>query len=394
MANSSTFFPILMLLFSCNVYTNACYPSIISFGDSLADTGNLKEMASKSNVRPPHFLFPPYGETFFNKPTGRCSNGRLIIDFVAESLGLPLVPPSLGSETNVHVTELGEGVNFAVAGATALDSSFHEARGVSIPTNASLGVQLGWFKDSLSSICSAVSDCKQLIGQSLVLMGEIGGNDYNHALVAGKSIDEVETYVPFVINTIISAVNELIELGAQTLVIPGNLPIGCSAAYLTIFYGSDNVQYDNSTGCIITLNKFAEYHNELLQRKLQQIRELHPEVNIIYADYYNAAMQFFRSPNKFGFTNGALKACCGGGGPFNYNPSIACADSSSTLCAQPDTYVNWDGLHLTEAAYKVIFKSIYEGPYTTPQFNTLCPISTLQWLGVGKSSGIAQRPGM
>lgn len=38
-------------------------------------------------------------------------------------------------------------------------------------------------------------------------MGEIGGNDYNHALVAGKSIDEVETYVPFVINTIISAVN-------------------------------------------------------------------------------------------------------------------------------------------------------------------------------------------
>ncbi|CAH1439153.1 unnamed protein product [Lactuca virosa] len=227
----------------------------------------------------------------------------------------------------------------------------------------------------------AATNCKQLIGQSLVLMGEIGGNDYNHALVAGKSIDEVETYVPFVINTIISAVNELIELGAQTLVIPGNLPIGCSAAYLTIFYGSDNIQYDNSTGCIITLNKFAEYHNELLQRKLQQIRVLHPEVNIIYADYYNAAMQFFRSPNKFGFTNGALKACCGGGGPFNYNPSIDCADSSSTSCAQPDTYVNWDGLHLTEAAYKVIFKSIYEGSYTTPQFNTLCPISTLQWPG-------------
>lgn len=80
-----------------------------------------------------------------------------LVCFEAESLGLPLVPPSLGSETNVHVTELGEGVNFAVAGATALDSSFHEARGVSIPTNASLGVQLGWFKDSLSSICSAVS---------------------------------------------------------------------------------------------------------------------------------------------------------------------------------------------------------------------------------------------
>jgi len=38
-------------------------------------------------------------------------------------------------------------------------------------------------------------------------MGEIGGNDYNHALTAGKSIDEVETYVPYVINTIVLAVN-------------------------------------------------------------------------------------------------------------------------------------------------------------------------------------------
>ncbi|KAI3498702.1 hypothetical protein L1887_34481 [Cichorium endivia] len=386
MANSSNVFPFLMFLLSCNVYANACYPSIISFGDSLADTGNVKEMASKSNVHAPHFLFPPYGETFFNKPTGRCSNGRLIIDFVAESLGLPLIPPSLGSKTNVHVTGLGQGVNYAVAGATALDSSFHEERGVEIWTNASLGVQLGWFKDSLSSICSSVADCRQLIGQSLVLMGEIGGNDYNHALVAGKSIDEVETYVPFVINTIVSAVNELIELGAETLVIPGNLPIGCSAAYLTIFYGSSEVQYDNSTGCIITLNKLAEYHNEFLQKKLHQIRELHPDVNIIYADYYNAAMQFFRSPNKYGFTNGALKACCGGGGPFNYNPSIDCADPASTSCAQPDTYVNWDGLHLTEAAYRVIFKSIFEGSYTTPRFNALCPTLMLQGVGGFSSS--------
>ncbi|MFS7896734.1 putative sinapine esterase [Helianthus anomalus] len=131
-------------------------------------------------------------------------------------------------------------------------------------------------------------------------MGEIGGNDYNHALESGISIAEVETYVPFVINAIISAVNELIELGARTLVIPGNLPIGCSATYLTMFYGSNKMQYDNSTGCITQLNKFAEYHNELLNTELNQIREDNPEVNIIYADYYNAAMQIFRYPNTYG----------------------------------------------------------------------------------------------
>ena len=38
-------------------------------------------------------------------------------------------------------------------------------------------------------------------------MGEIGGNDYNHALSAGKSVDEIEAYVPFVIKAIISTIN-------------------------------------------------------------------------------------------------------------------------------------------------------------------------------------------
>ncbi|PWA80786.1 GDSL-like Lipase/Acylhydrolase superfamily protein [Artemisia annua] len=56
-----------------------------------------------------------------------------------------------------------------------------------------------------------------------------------------------------------------------------------------------------------------------------------------------------------GFTNGALKACCGGGGPFNYNVSALCGDASATMCDQPQTYVSWDGIHMTEAAYKLMF---------------------------------------
>ncbi|CAI9260307.1 unnamed protein product [Lactuca saligna] len=204
-------------------------------------------------------------------------------------------------------------------------------------------------------------------------MGEIGGNDYNHALLAGKSIDDVKTYVPFVVEAIISAINELVELGAKTILVPGNLPIGCSATYLTLYNSFDSIEYDNLTGCLIKFNKFAEYHNKHLLTKLKQLRELHPYPNIIYADYYNAAMQFFCSPEKYGFKNGALKACCGGGGTFNYNAAILCANPTSTICSKPDTYANWDGLHLTEAAYKVISKSLLQGPYTVPQFNSFFP---------------------
>ncbi|KAI3680774.1 hypothetical protein L6452_35550 [Arctium lappa] len=378
-SSSFPFLPFFLVLSASTVYANGCYTSIISFGDSLADTGNLKQLVVKSNGRPPHFLYLPYGETFFHKPTGRCSNGRLIIDFIAENLGMPLVPPYESVKSNMNVMERGQGVNFAVAGATALDSSFHEAQGVYNPyTNASLGVQLEWFKHSLPALCRTPADCKNWLKRSLILMGEIGGNDYNHAVIAGKPIEELESYVPLVINTIISTITELIELGAETFVVPGNLPIGCSAAYLTIYYGAKKEEYDNATGCLIELNKFAEYHNELLQTELNRIRELHPNVNVIYADYYNAAMQFFRSPEKYGFTNGALTACCGGGGPYNYNQSVACAYPSSTTCSQPDTYANWDGLHLTEVAYQVIYKSLFHGMYTTPQFNSVCSMSMIQ----------------
>ncbi|KAL7603055.1 hypothetical protein Lser_V15G15307 [Lactuca serriola] len=276
----------LIMLWSGSWHANGCYTSIFSFGDSLTDTGNLKQVASITDGFFP-FLQPPYGETFFHKPTGRCLDGRLIIDFLAESLGLPLVRPFLHDCDSV--IEPGQGVNYVVVGATTLNSSFLEARGFN------------------------VSDCRNLIGRSLILVGEIGGNDYNYPITDGKPIDEVEPFVPL----------ELIQMGAQKLVVPGEFPLGCSSQYLTI-RGSESEEYDSTTGCLIKFNKFAEYHNELLQTKLNQLRELHPNAIIIYADYYNAAMQFIRSPDKFGFTNGALKACCGVGGLYNYNRSSQC----------------------------------------------------------------------
>lgn len=76
--------------------------------------------------------------------------------FEAESLGLPLLPPFLHDKDNV--VTWGHGVNYAVAGATALNSSILEARGiVNSMTNASLGVQLEWFKQTLPSLCNSVS---------------------------------------------------------------------------------------------------------------------------------------------------------------------------------------------------------------------------------------------
>nr|GFB09010.1 GDSL esterase/lipase At1g28580-like [Tanacetum cinerariifolium] len=112
------YFVILMIVLrSDSLYVNGCYTSIISFGDSLADTGSQKELSHISHQLYP-CLYSPYGETFFHKPTGRCSNGRLIIDFLAESLGLPMIQPFLHNKHTIddRPVALRQGVNYAVAG--------------------------------------------------------------------------------------------------------------------------------------------------------------------------------------------------------------------------------------------------------------------------------------
>ncbi|KAI5447826.1 hypothetical protein KIW84_015323 [Lathyrus oleraceus] len=110
------------------------YSSIFSFGDSMADTGNLFYSIQDPSLT---CLVPPYGQTYFHHVSGRCSDGRLIIDFIAESLGIPMVKPYLGIKNGVlEDSAAKDGANFAVIGATALDVSFFEERGVyNLPTN-------------------------------------------------------------------------------------------------------------------------------------------------------------------------------------------------------------------------------------------------------------------
>ncbi|KAI4296886.1 hypothetical protein L6164_036805 [Bauhinia variegata] len=347
----------------------ACFTSIFSFGDSLADTGNLYY----SNENSPNDCFlPPYGETHFHHPSGRCCNGRLVIDFIAEALGILYVKPYLGiKKGKVKDWNTKEGVNFAVIGATALEFGFFKEKGFDdkITTNDSLRIQLDWFKELLPSLCNSSSSFKKVLESSLFLVGEIGGNDFNHAFSANKNLSEIRTYVPTVVNAISSAISELVDLGAKTLVVPGNLPIGCSIFYLTKFESKNKGEYDEA-GCLKWLNKFVEYYNEKLLAQLLQLQALHPHSKIIYADYYNAAMAFYRSPQQFGFTS--LKACCGIGGPYNYNVSVPCGYPKVIACDDPSEYVGWDGLHLTEAAYQWIAKALLHGPYTVPKITNLC----------------------
>ncbi|MCO5561449.1 hypothetical protein L7F22_015070 [Adiantum nelumboides] len=67
------------------------FHSMFGFGDSLTDTGNmLISMQAQNASRMPIQGRVPYGETFFRKPVGRFSDGRLLVDLL-EALSKALI---------------------------------------------------------------------------------------------------------------------------------------------------------------------------------------------------------------------------------------------------------------------------------------------------------------
>ena len=139
-----------------------------------------------------------------------------------------------------------------------------------------------------------------MLSDALVALGEIGGNDYNFAFSRGMPREKVRAFVPAVVDKLAATVEELIAMGARAFMVPGNLPFGCAPLYLRRFASPRAGDYDARTGCLTWFNRFAEHHNRVLSARLDRHRRLHPDVTIVYADWYGAMMTIFQDPGRLG----------------------------------------------------------------------------------------------
>lgn len=160
------------------------FSKIYAFGDSYTDTGN-----TRSTTGPYSFGYvssPPYGTTFFHHSTNRYSDGRLVVDFLATDLSLPFLPPYRDRSSN-----FSHGVNFAVAGSTAIEHEFFAKNNVTIDiTPQSLMTQLIWFKEYLGGKgCRRIGSlrCQAEMENALFWVGEIGANDYSYSFASSLS---------------------------------------------------------------------------------------------------------------------------------------------------------------------------------------------------------------
>ncbi|KAH7866607.1 hypothetical protein Vadar_022677 [Vaccinium darrowii] len=338
------------------------FKKIYAFGDSYTDTGN-----TESTTGPSGFNFVsslPYGRTFFHHPTNRYSDGRLVIDFVTQALSLPYLPPYLNQKADKSM-----GVNFAVAGSTAIRHSFFVKNNLTLNiTPQSLVTQLKWFDKSLEAQgCKGPTtkrQCDEAINDALFWVGEIGANDYAYTL--GSSVSSI-TIQQLAIKSVTGFLQALLARGAKYVVVQGLPTTGCLtlAMYLSAEDDRDDI------GCVASVNKQSFHHNNILQSKLHELRKQFPHSVIVYADYWNSYRTVMRNLGKYGFRE-PFKVCCGsGGGPYNYEPFSACGSPLSSSCSNPPQYINWDGVHLTEAMYKVVSESFLKGSFCHPPFEYL-----------------------
>ncbi|WJX16668.1 hypothetical protein P8452_06666 [Trifolium repens] len=347
------------------------FPAIFNFGASNADTGGLA-----AAFRAPPW---PYGQTYFHRSTGRYSDGRIILDFIAQSFGLPYLSPYLNSLGS----NFTHGANFATFGSTIRIPNSVMPYGRFSPF--SLPIQFIQFRDFIlktkiirdqGGVLATLIPKEDYFSKALYTF-DIGQNDLTAGFFGNATIQQVIVTIPDIVNKFIEIIKNIYNLGARSFWIHNTGPIGCLSLILANFPSAIKDSY----GCAKEYNEVSQHFNSKLKEALNKLREDLPHATLIYVDIYSAKYSLFQNPKKYGFELPHV-TCCGFGGKYNYGDHALCGKIINIngtkhvvgSCKNPSTRVIWDGTHYTEAANKIVFDQISTGVLTDPpiSLNLVC----------------------
>ncbi|MED6137946.1 hypothetical protein PIB30_069782 [Stylosanthes scabra] len=325
------------------------HKALFVFGDSLYDPGNnlyLQDSNKTDHIDIPPSDHCPYGQTFFNHPTGRFSDGRIVPDFIeiimvwegsaATFAGLPIVSAYLKPQ---H-TPFTYGANFASAGAAATIAS---------NSNIWLPRQVKYFKDVVKSLKEEVGDRRaERVLKDAVYLFSIGGNDYNllHRVNPNASKSYTMAFVNKVVNNLTGVFKEIYSLGGRKFGYQNVGPLGCSPSSRVIGNGE----------CDPILMEMASLHNKAFTKALNNLHHQLPGFRYALFDYYNALLDRINHPSKYGLKEGKV-ACCGNRKKFE-------------VCKNPSEYVWFDFAHPVEKVNNQIAMLFWSAsPNVTAPYN-------------------------
>ncbi|GLJ50053.1 hypothetical protein SUGI_1064580 [Cryptomeria japonica] len=342
----------VMLILPC---TAAVRPlALFVFGDSYSDTGNLVE------------LFPfgtdaeklPFGSTFFGAPSGRFSDGRLIVDFLANDMGFPFIDPYF---KNIG-PKYRNGIDFAVSGATACDvidlTSGATACNITARVPFSLQIQIDQFnkfkQNVNSTIGKQVSGCQDLniaFGSGLYFIF-IGTNDMLNGFF--QLTAPMDSIAHGILKAISKAIKELYAEEAREFVVFNIPPAGCFPILLDI--AGSSIPKD-SLNCSKVHNQVIEGYNAQLHKTLQSLQKDLRDATIRIVDIYQFIIDAISHPEDYGFDKTKTLSAC-------------FAKSKEEACSRPDKYISWDGVHFTDAfSNHFVEEMVFNNNYVFPPFS-------------------------
>ncbi|CAD6231502.1 unnamed protein product [Miscanthus lutarioriparius] len=333
-------------------------PVVFAFGDSNTDTGGVAAGLG--------YYYPlPEGRVFFRRSTGRLCDGRLVIDYLCESLNMSYLSPYLEAVGS----DFTGGANFAISGSSALP------RNVPFALHVQVQQFLHLKQRSLDLIAhgggAAPVDADGFRNALYVI--DIGQNDLSAAFGSGAPYDDVvHQRIPAIVSEIKDAVMTLYYNGAKNFWVHGTGPLGCLPQKLAA-PRPDDTDLDYS-GCLKTLNDGAYEFNAQLCAACDGLRSQLRGATIVYTDVLLIKYDLIANHTAYGFEE-PLMACCGyGGPPYNYNANVSCLGPGFRVCEDGTKFVSWDGVHYTDAANAVVAAKILSGQFSTPKmpFDYFC----------------------
>ncbi|CAO2173792.1 unnamed protein product [Urochloa humidicola] len=332
-------------------------PVVFAFGDSNTDTGGIAAGLG--------YYYPlPEGRAFFRRATGRLCDGRLVIDYLCESLNMSYLSPYL----EALGTDFTGGANFAISGSSTLPRN--------VPFSLHVQVQqfLHFKQRSFELVAHGGSAPVDTDGfRNALYLIDIGQNDLSAAFGSGAPYDDIVSQkIPAIISEIKDAIMTLYYNGAKNFWVHGTGPLGCLPQKLAAPRADDS-DLDYS-GCLKTLNNGAYEFNNQLCAACDELRSQLRGATVVYTDVLLIKYDLVANHSAYGFEE-PLMACCGyGGPPYNYNANVSCLGPGYRVCEDGAKFVSWDGVHYTDAANAVVAEKILSGEYSTPKlpFDYFC----------------------
>jgi len=291
----------------------AAIDRVVFFGASLTDTGNaftwLSDPANRGCGVP--LNVPPYDaldalrvpDGPYAKGGHHFTNGATWAEGLARDLALA------GNARPTFGNRGAKASNYAVGGARAV---------AGYPCRFNLPAQVG----------SYLADFPQTSDRTVVAI-EIGGNDVRDALVAAAFGQDPAPYIQSALASLGNGVGTLYAYGAHRFLLLNVPDLGKLPAVRAL-----------GPAAVAGGNFLAVQYNANLLLLTQQLMQLLPGSDIRIVDIYSKLNRVVANPSAYGLANATDTCVTPNQPPFQ--------------CADPDSYVFWDGIHPTKAVHAIV----------------------------------------